>query len=80
MEKFGRVRQVTDENTCIAHRMHIACWITIATDINSECIIFIAFPMQQWLRECATMLRCTYIVGLVFSTCHVRTAHIHCST
>ena len=28
-------------------------------------VILIAFPMQQWLHECASMLRYTYIAGLV---------------
>jgi len=46
MEKFGRVRQVTDTNTYITHRMRIACWIAVAT----EYVIFLAFPLQQWLR------------------------------
>jgi len=27
-------------------RMHIACWITKVTDIYSEYVIIIAFPLQ----------------------------------
>jgi hypothetical protein len=42
-----------------------ACWITKAADIPSECVIIIAFPRQQWLRERAPVLRYTY-VGLRF--------------
>jgi hypothetical protein len=38
-------------------RMHIACWITRATDTHSEYVILIGFPLQQWLRERASMLR-----------------------
>jgi hypothetical protein len=33
---------------------------------NTGCIILIAFPLQQWLHERASMLRCThnaYVVG-----------------
>jgi len=30
---------------------------------NTECIV--AFPMQQWLRERVTMLRCTYFAYFV---------------
>ena len=41
-------------------RMRIACWITKAPDTHSECVILIAFPFQQWLRERASLLRYTY--------------------
>jgi hypothetical protein len=37
-------------------RMRIACWIPKATETHSGCIIFILFPLQQWLHECAWML------------------------
>ena len=43
-------------------RMHIACWIPKATNTHSGCIILMAFPLQQWFHERASMLRCTYIV------------------
>jgi hypothetical protein len=33
----------------------------VGPDIHPECVILIAFPLQQWLRERASMLRCTYI-------------------
>jgi uncharacterized membrane protein YcjF (UPF0283 family) len=48
-------------------RKRIACWMTIATNTNSENVglIFIAFPLQQWLREHASMLSYTYIACLV---------------
>jgi hypothetical protein len=77
MEKFGRDRQVTEENTCITHRMRIACWITMATDIHSEYVIFTAFPLQSWLRERATILRCSL---RTFSVLLSLTARIHCCT
>jgi len=32
-------------------RMHIACWITKATNTNSEYVILISFPLQQRLHE-----------------------------
>jgi hypothetical protein len=47
-------------------RMRIACWILKATDTHSDYIILIAFPLQQWLRECASMISYTYIACLVF--------------
>ena len=45
-------------------RMRIACWIPKATDIPSEYVILIAFPLQQWSHERASMLRYTYIACL----------------
>jgi hypothetical protein len=32
-------------------RMRIACWIAKATNTHSECVMLIAFPRQQGLRE-----------------------------
>ena len=40
-------------------RMRIACWIIKATDTHSEYVILIVFPLQQWLRERASLLRHT---------------------
>jgi len=37
--------------------VRFACWMTKATDTHSQCVILIAFPLQQWLRERASMLR-----------------------
>ena len=55
VDKYGTARQATDEN--IMQRMCIACGITKAKDTHSEYLILIAFPLQQWLRERASMLR-----------------------
>jgi hypothetical protein len=63
VEKCGEARQATDDN--IMWCMHIACWITKATDTHSEHVIPIAFSRQQWLRESASMLRYMYVVHLV---------------
>jgi hypothetical protein len=41
--------------------MRIACWIPEATNTQSEYVIVIAFPLQQWLHERAFLLRETYI-------------------
>jgi hypothetical protein len=47
-------------------RLGIACWIPKATDTHSEYAIFIAFPLQQWVHEGASLLRCIrYNAGLV---------------
>jgi hypothetical protein len=42
-------------------RMRIACWIPKATNAHTGCVILIAFPLQQWLHERASMLRYKYI-------------------
>jgi hypothetical protein len=41
-------------------RMRTACWITTATNTDSEDVILTAFP-RQWLRERAFMSRYTYM-------------------
>ena len=46
-------------------RMRIACWIPKTTNTHSEYVILIAFPLQQWLRERASMLGYTYIACLL---------------
>jgi hypothetical protein len=46
--------------------MRTALWITKATDTPSEYVILIAFPLQQWLRERASLLRYTYIACLFY--------------
>jgi hypothetical protein len=40
--------------------MRIAWWITKATDTDSEYGIPIAFPLQEWVQECASMSRYVY--------------------
>jgi hypothetical protein len=46
-------------------RMRIALWTTKATNTHSQYVILIAFPLQQWLHERASLIRYTYIVCLV---------------
>jgi hypothetical protein len=38
-------------------RMRIACWMPEATNTYLAYVILIAFPLQQWLHERASMLR-----------------------
>jgi hypothetical protein len=52
-------------------RMRIACWVTKATNIHSDCIIVIAFPRQQWLHESASVLLYAFIACLVFSVFNI---------
>ena len=37
--------------------MRIGRWIPKATNTDSECVIAIAFPQQQWLHKHTTTLR-----------------------
>ena len=37
-------------------RMLISCWILEATNTYSQYVIVIAFPLQQWLHERASVL------------------------
>ena len=46
-------------------RMCIACWVPKATDTHLQYVIISAFPLQQWLREHAPVLRYTHIACLV---------------
>jgi len=62
-EKYGTAKQDTDSNR--TRRMRIACWIIKTTDTYSECVILIAFPLQQWLHERASLLRYAYIDCIV---------------
>jgi hypothetical protein len=58
VEKHGTDWQPTDN--FIIRRMHLAYWLTKATDLHSEYVICIVFPPQQWLRERLSMPRYTY--------------------
>ena len=48
-------------------RIRIACRIPKAINTHSQYVILIAFPLQQWLQERASLLRYTYIVCLVIT-------------
>jgi hypothetical protein len=51
--------------------MRIACWIPKATNTQSECVILIAFALQQWLHERTSILRYTYTVSLFHFVTHL---------
>jgi hypothetical protein len=83
VEKYCRTGQATGDN--ITQRMSSACWITKATDARSECEILIAFQQQQWLRECALMLRlyvhCLsfYLISSTISMLYINNGTNECS-
>ena len=62
MEKYCRAGQATDDN--VIWHMCIACWIPKATSTYSEYVIPVAFSLQQWLHESASLLRYTYFACL----------------
>ena len=54
VEKYCRARQVTCGN--VIWCMPFTWWVTKATDTHSECVILFAFPLQQWLHKCTSIL------------------------
>jgi len=44
------------------YHIHFACYITNVTHTHAEYMILFAFPQQQWLCKCASLLCYTYIV------------------
>jgi len=46
--------------------MRIACWVPKAENKPSEYVTLIAFPLQQWLNERASLLRYTYYMAGLF--------------
>ena len=58
-------------------RMRIACWIPKTTNTHSECVILIAFPLQQWLHNsphCYVIrtLYCIVVKSTEVDACSVR--------
>jgi len=57
------VGQATDGSMALAH-----CILVLkATRTHSQYVIRVAFPLQKWLLERASMLHHTYIAGIVVS-------------
>ena len=42
----------------------LACWITKTTNTHSEYVILIAFQLQRWLRERASVLCYPFFNGI----------------
>jgi len=73
--KYCTTGQATDDN--MAHT-----YFMLDTNTHSEYVILIAFPLQQWLHERASMLRYTYIGCLVLTETALSISHtlIVCSS
>jgi hypothetical protein len=54
-------------------RLRIACWIPKAINTHSQYVVLFADPLEQWLRERASVLRYVYIACLVEVVRMVRT-------
>jgi hypothetical protein len=84
--KYGRNGQAAGEN--ITWRTRIACLITKAKDTHLEYVILMAFTLQQWLRESASVLHNTFIGCVVdtsiilcleqYTVAHCTRKHIKC--
>jgi len=75
---FSKILPFLDngEKYCIEGRlqmkiqhMRIAYWLPMST--NTQYVILIAFPLQQWLHERASVFRYTYTACNVYSCSHV---------
>jgi hypothetical protein len=64
VKKYCRAGQATDDNMAHAHCMLDNEGYKYT---HSGCVMLIAFPLQQWLHERASMLRYACIAFLVFS-------------
>jgi len=51
------VKPGTPHLTIWLMRMRNVCWISRNTNTHLACVTIIAFPLQQWLHEHATLLR-----------------------
>jgi hypothetical protein len=80
VEKHGRAGQAKDDNE--VRRTLFACWITKAihalAHTESEYIILIAFPRQQWLRQRASVTLCVHCLSC--GVCQARDNSYSCFT
>jgi len=56
--------------------MPFPCCIANAKNTLTEYVIIIAFPLQQWLDECASVLSYTYNARLCYGTSRGKTHFI----
>jgi hypothetical protein len=63
VEKYCTAGQATDDS--MIWRMHTAWWIPNCTNLHSEYVILVAFPLEQRLHKGASVLRHTYVACLV---------------
>jgi hypothetical protein len=76
-ERRWKITVEPDRPQMTIWRMRIACWITKATNTHSEYVIIIAFPLQQWLQESASMLRTLNVLLILTFTLGQTVCVIH---
>ena len=69
--KWKNILEPSRPQVTIWH-MRIACWIPKATNTDSEYVILIALPLQQWLHERASVLRYTYVTCFIYCLVHLQ--------
>ena len=60
MERYSKAGEAIDEN--ILRRIGFKRWISKATNTHSLYVILVSFSRRQWLRQCVSVLRYTYIL------------------
>jgi hypothetical protein len=62
VENYCRAEQATGNNVA-----HVQCMLDTYgyRDTQSQYVILITFPLQQWLHERASMLRYMYMASLI---------------
>ena len=66
----GRETRVHTGRWHAGHGLRLHTHTHTHTHTHSQCITFIAFPLQQWLRERCSVLVYTYVVCLFFIYLH----------
>jgi hypothetical protein len=61
-EYFSKISYFCAQNKVKSDRSQVtsrygACWVPRATNTHSQCVMLIAFPLQQLLHEAASMLK-----------------------
>ena len=59
LEYFSQIGlgPLATEAPCIIQRMRFACGINMARETHSGYVTLIAFPLQKWLRERASVIK-----------------------
>ena len=57
--------------------IRIVFWIPKATNAHSQYVLLIAFPLQPWLHEPASLSRYTYIVYFFFKLLLTSAMKVH---
>jgi hypothetical protein len=59
---WDNVKKISDRSQMTIWYMRIVYLISKATDTHSEYVLFVAFPLQQWLRKRYTYIHCLSLI------------------